>query len=397
MTNLIIKNHPILKYQQGTSKDGIQLQYQGPSYYEVQEQMKKDDPNAYNRLQIQNSRTLHPHSEVINYVDANGDYKTNVNIGSGFVSGTDPIAEQYVLGNIFGKPLQYIGKGLKSLFAKPKLPKAVNLTTNTTTSQNVVDDALNLERSSVHPLTAFEGRVRARYGNTTDDLLKKVRNPKVVKTKQDQLDIAKEFYRNVYKDKQFSEEQLEQIAKQYLEKYPQAFEHYFRTTYQPNPNIITTGGLQGQLRGITPSESQVSKISNFFRTPQNWWDAITHEGAHLFRWNIPTKVPKPEGFDFSKLHPKVQQYFIQGATKDNPIYDELLARGTQIKNWLGIKDNTPITGEQLKALAKGAYQKSGAIDNNMDDFFLGITDYDKFAKWLSTYALGTTPLIMNYD
>ena len=62
--------------------------------------------------------------------------------------------------------------------------------------------------------------------------------------------------------------------------------------------------------------------------------------------------------------------------------DEQLARGTQIKNYLGIVDESPITPEQLKYAAQN-YVKDTGYDNNMTDFFRSIKDYKKAAKWLS--------------
>ena len=51
--------------------------------------------------------------------------------------------------------------------------------------------------------------------------------------------------------------------------------------------------------------------------------------------------------------------------------DEQLARGTQIKNYLGIVDESPITPEQLKYAAQN-YVKDTGYDNNMTDFFRSI-------------------------
>lgn len=61
---------------------------------------------------------------------------------------------------------------------------------------------------------------------------------------------------------------------------------------------------------------------------------------------------------------------------------ELLARGTQIKNWLGITDpKYQLTAKDIKEAAK-YYSKTG-LNNNMTEFFNSITDWDKAAKFLS--------------
>lgn len=75
--------------------------------------------------------------------------------------------------------------------------------------------------------------------------------------------------------------------------------------------------------------------------------------------------------------------------------DEQLARGTQIKNYLGITDESPITAEQLKYAAEH-YVKDTGYDNNMTAFFSMIKDYDKAAKWLSMAPL-TLPFIFGHQ
>ncbi len=75
--------------------------------------------------------------------------------------------------------------------------------------------------------------------------------------------------------------------------------------------------------------------------------------------------------------------------------DEQLARGTQIKNYLGIVDESPITPEQLKYAAQN-YVKDTGYDNNMTDFFKSIKDYKKAAKWLSL-APSVSPIIKTYS
>lgn len=78
---------------------------------------------------------------------------------------------------------------------------------------------------------------------------------------------------------------------------------------------------------------------------------------------------------------------------------ELLARGTQIKNWLGITDpKQALTAKDLKEAA--AYYTTSGMDNNMTEFFSSIKDWDKAAKFLSyatamaiPVAVGTGALV----
>lgn len=107
MKNFGINQVGIPKYQTGTPEKGIQLQYNGPQYYEVQEQIKKEDPYAYNRLQIQAAKSKSPHSEIVRYEDANGNWRT-ATTGAGALSGTDPIGSLVVENAVLNKPLGYI-------------------------------------------------------------------------------------------------------------------------------------------------------------------------------------------------------------------------------------------------------------------------------------------------
>lgn len=84
-------------------------QYNGPQYYEVQEQMKKEAPGAYNRLQANIAKNRTPNSEVVRYTNAEGKEATSTNIGAGYLSGTDPVARDIVAGVVLNKPLQWVG------------------------------------------------------------------------------------------------------------------------------------------------------------------------------------------------------------------------------------------------------------------------------------------------
>lgn len=91
-------------------------------------------------------------------------------------------------------------------------------------------------------------------------------------------------------------------------------------------------------------------------------------------------IPKefPTGFNNIKR----QSYFLSNNGS------ELAARGSQIKDYFKITDPyQEITPEQLKYAAKN-YIKDTGIDNNMSEFFEGISNWEEAAKWLSKYASG---------
>ena len=74
---------------------------------------------------------------------------------------------------------------------------------------------------------------------------------------------------------------------------------------------------------------------------------------------------------------------------------EINARGTQIKNYFGLKENEPLTENMLK-YAEKHYIKDRGYDNNMTQFFSGIKDWKEMAKWLQEFSpAASIPLIMN--
>lgn len=100
----------------------------------------------------------------------------------------------------------------------------------------------------------------------------------------------------------------------------------------------------------------------------------SHEYDHMiFRPRTPLD-PEEAGF-----------YDIDGYFLDNGA-TELEARGSQIKNYFGLTDyRHEITPEMLQYAQRHMIEDYG-LNNNLNDFFNGITDYTKFAKWLSERA-----------
>lgn len=104
-----IKQYGIYKYQEGTNRNGIQLNYTGPQYYEVLEKLKKEDPMAYNRLQQAAAQS--ETSEISRpWIDADGNMRRSTNVGAGFVSGTDPVGSLYVEGVATAPIFKWFGR-----------------------------------------------------------------------------------------------------------------------------------------------------------------------------------------------------------------------------------------------------------------------------------------------
>ena len=77
---------------------------------------------------------------------------------------------------------------------------------------------------------------------------------------------------------------------------------------------------------------------------------------------------------------------------------EAAARGTQIKRILGIKENSPISAEQLKYMKDNFAERTGQ-DNSLHAFLESITDFEDAAEWLSknAYSLRASLNLLNYD
>lgn len=128
MTNFGVNQFGIKKYQNGTNKDGIQLQYNGPTYSEIDQQLKESNPIVYNQIQMKSAQKSNPSSEVVRYKDSNGNVKTITSIKG--MSGTDPVMADYVMGVTMAKPIgaaaKYATKLIKSATKHRRLAKEMD-------------------------------------------------------------------------------------------------------------------------------------------------------------------------------------------------------------------------------------------------------------------------------
>lgn len=118
---------------------------------------------------------------------------------------------------------------------------------------------------------------------------------------------------------------------------------------------------------IHADESGTNVGSMILKHPKASNTVLSHELDHAIHY--PKESPK--GFKTNN------SYF----TQNNGT--ELSARGTQIKDYFRITDpNQEITAEQLKYASQHYIQDTG-INNQMDEFFNSIVDWEKAAKWIS--------------
>lgn len=139
----------IPRFQMGTNNNGIQLlEYNGPQYYQILEQMKREDPQAYNRLQVAYARSQQPNSEIVRWKDAKGKEQTSTtNIG---MSGADPVGQLYVEGVALNPVFKGLGRVAEYGLAKAgnKWARAKVLSRNLDNSPKNIDKATQAFRNS---------------------------------------------------------------------------------------------------------------------------------------------------------------------------------------------------------------------------------------------------------
>lgn len=118
------------------------------------------------------------------------------------------------------------------------------------------------------------------------------------------------------------------------------------------------------------------------RTPANITATEAHEYSHFVF--DPDKLPPMDAYDFNKIPERFRNYYMGEAGRQNRGM-EITARGTQIKNYFGLKEGQPITEDMLKYAAEN-YVKDKGVDNGMNIFFGGIKDYKKMAEWLTKWS-----------
>ena len=146
-----------------------------------------------------------------------------------------------------------------------------------------------------------------------------------------------------------------------------------------------TEGTEGNSGIIT-----LDNWSDFFMD-EAYRSGISHELDHAVYLNTPKETIKKlsgevgDWFDASKIENEAIRNYVS-----KPI--ELLARGTQIKDFYGLTDNAEkVTPEMLKFAAR--HYADNVMDNQMTEFFNGIKDWDKAAEWISKYSTATLPAI----
>lgn len=125
-------------------------EYKGPQYSQVIAKMKSEEPQAYNRLQVANARSLQPTSEIIRWTDSNDKQRTSTtNIG---MSSADPIGQLYVEGVVLNPIFKGIGKGLSAIIKNsPKFSYVINSNIPGIKSKKLAERTINSTKIKSSP------------------------------------------------------------------------------------------------------------------------------------------------------------------------------------------------------------------------------------------------------
>lgn len=114
----------------------------------------------------------------------------------------------------------------------------------------------------------------------------------------------------------------------------------------------------------------------------------SHEIEHLVHY--PDRAPSKDAFSVDQIIEKedltddqkeeLRRYFKQASGT------ELSARGTQIKDYFGLTDDSQEVTPEMLEYASRHYIEDYGDDNMMSLFFDGIVDYKKMAKWITDHA-----------
>lgn len=185
----------------------------------------------------------------------------------------------------------------------------------------------------------------------------------------------------------------------WLDAYSSAFsKNTSNLGFSPREGNFVWAPNKETLEGFLQNHKDLTGISSKY-----WQTTLPHEFEHTFQDGIKVyesfgakHIASPEALytRAENMTMKLATELVEMSREMNTLIGiqpttqyllrptELLARGTQIKNWLGITNpHYQLTAQDLKEAA--AYYTKTGNDNNMKQFFSIITDWDKAAKFLS--------------
>ena len=304
-------------------------------------------------------------SEMLTYKMEDGSLKTIPNPGAGFVSGTDPLGQVVVEGAVLNKPLSWtLGKAInwaKGLAKRSKI-RSGNVNTETTSLNNTSEPIIRKEDLPEYANPNWKGDAV----ELTKDRLR-----------NGGFERLENNYEGSYK---YSEDHKNNILKS-VPAFLKSSDFSYMGVTPENVGIAVRGSSSNNL----PIWGVFQDAPELYKVGQPFFDLSSHEFSHWTRHFTP-KIDK------SIYEPIVKEAENSKLFKYLSDPEEWLARGTQIKNYFGLKEGEELTGDMLRYAAQNMVKDRG-YDNNLTMFFKGIKDFDKMAKILSKYALGTTAIV----
>lgn len=277
------------QFEEGGDNTPMWLQepYQGPTYAEIQENVRKENPDLYNQLTENYARVSRPTSEIIQYIDADGNYRTAHNMSAGFVSGTDPVGAAVLDYVVLNKPTNLLFQGVKQAY------------------RNIMPAALTSKKAQKIFQRQIIPRRLQQLDIDFDDLLNSSKNKESltslanqIKSKNMQLDFDQDVIPQVYK--LLSKSNIDELNPQDATTLIKLFEiqrdkqklidfgkNINNFQYVNRPSLLYDGiedGIEGRYRvtgTYNPSTNIVMKRSN------SGEETLIHEFRHRMDRDIP--------------------------------------------------------------------------------------------------------------
>ena len=303
-------------------------------------------------------------SEILTYRMQDGSIKSVPNPGAGYVSGTDPVGQVVVEGAILNKPLGWFSSKainwVKNLSKKIKSDKAGTINLNSSNNPGFVYHMQRLKDGS--------------YKNVGLDKMP---------------ENSKDVYRGFNID---SPKELQEIS----DRLGYSKDEILR---QVNDDIQILYGKE---------KSNIPTITYGNKTKKDLPELISHEYNHFLHNSSGYNLPriKPNIISYEEFRDKIKNLKPEYKNEKNIIkiynyftdkgFTELSSRGTQVKDFLKIKDNkTPVTTKDILK-AKEYFSNPVNDKNHMQEFFILFGDnLDNMAKYITTGSTAVVPLIID--
>ena len=310
-------------------------------------------------------------SEMLTYRMQDGSIKSVPNPGAGYVSGTDPVGQVVVEGTILNKPLGWFSS------------KAINWAKNLLKNR-----AGNFTSSVSNEIT-----------NNAEKIIKKEDLPSYAKPnwQGDALELTKDrlreggFDRLNQRSKIKSAESRGSLDKR--ENYNDFSEENKKFLLEAKPKKGKASDFDKEPKSVgVSSQRKKYYTESFTDAPLQYLNprASNHIAAHEYSHLVyqPNWLNKPEGMDINLLG-SARHYL--GIPRTGGLAEQT-ARGTQLKNYFGLKEGEEITPEMWE-YAKRNYVKDMGFDNNMIQWMNSVVDVPKYLEWLNKEAPAITGVI----